>query len=186
MRCANPKPDKLMSDREVRADAILKNLPAEALEDLWRMRHPEEGGQPMTLEAICVEIPRLYQVSCSMGALSNFYKWLRLKRRMEEAKSRSQQVVEELARDGRMSTEELMEAGQMVFASETLDNGNVKAFVQLLKIRNDSKRLEQESRRIALLEKKAALLDEAKTVSDDDALTPEEKAQRMKQIFRMG
>jgi urease gamma subunit len=175
-----------MSDREVRADAILKNLPAEALEDLWRMRHPEEGGQPMTLEAICVEIPRLYQVSCSMGALSNFYKWLRLKRRMEEAKSRSQQVVEELARDGRMSTEELMEAGQMVFASETLDNGNVKAFVQLLKIRNDSKRLEQESRRIALLEKKAELLDQAKTVSDDDALTPEEKAQRMKQIFRMG
>jgi hypothetical protein len=175
-----------MSDREVRADAVLKNLPAEALEDLWRMRHPEEGGQPMTLEAICVEVPRLYNVNCSMGALSNFYKWLRLKRRMEEAKSRSQQVVEELARDGRMSTEELMEAGQMVFASETLDNGNVKAFVQLLKIRNDSKRLEQESRRIALLERKAELLDQAKTVSDDDALTPEEKAQRMKQIFRMG
>lgn len=175
-----------MSDREVRADAVLKNLPAEALEDLWRMRHPEEGGQPMTLEAICVEVPRLYNVNCSMGALSNFYKWLRLKRRMEEAKSRSQQVVEELARDGRMSTEELMEAGQMVFASETLDNGNVKAFVQLLKIRNDSKRLEQESRRIALLERKAELLDQAKTVSDDDALTPEDKAQRMKQIFRMG
>ena len=129
MRCVNLKPNKLMSDREVRADAVLKNLPAEALEDLWRMRHPEEGGQPMTLEAICAEVPRLYNVTCSMGALSNFYKWLRLKRRMEEAKSRSQQVVEELAKDGRMSTEELMEAGQMVFASETLDNGNVKAFV---------------------------------------------------------
>lgn len=174
-----------MQDREVRADAILKNLPAEALEDLWRMRHPEEGGEVMTLEAICVEIPRLYNVSCSMGALSNFYKWLRLKRRMEEAKSRSQQVVEELAREGSMSAEELMEAGQMVFASETLDNGNVKAFVQLLKVRNDSKRLEQESRRIALLERKAELADKAKTVSDDDALTDEEKAQRMKQIFRM-
>lgn len=149
------------------------------------MRHPEEGGEVMTLEAICVEIPRLYNVSCSMGALSNFYKWLRLKRRMEEAKSRSQQVMEELAREGGMSAEELMEAGQMVFASETLDNGNVKAFVQLLKVRNDSKRLEQESRRIVLLERKADLADRAKTVSDDDDLTDEEKAQRMKQIFRM-
>jgi hypothetical protein len=152
-----------MNDREVRADAILKNLPEQALEDLWRMRHPEEGGEVMTLEAICVEIPRLYQVSCSMGALSNFYKWLRLKRRMAEAKSRSQQVVEELAKEGRMSADELMDAGQFVFAHETLDNGNVKAFVQLLKVRNDSKRLEQEARRISLLEKKAARLDKAES-----------------------
>lgn len=152
-----------MSDREIRSDAVLKRLPEQALEDLWRMRNPEEGGEPMTLEAICVEIPKLYGVSCSMGALSNFYKWLRLKRRMEEAKSRSQQVIEELSKEGRMSAEELMEAGQMVFASETLDNGNVKAFVQLLKVRNDSKRLEQESRRIVLLEKKAERLDKAES-----------------------
>lgn len=158
---------------------MLKRLPEQALEDLWRMRNPEEGGEPMTLEAICVEIPKLYGVSCSMGALSNFYKWLRLKRRMAEAKSRSQQVVEELAKEGRMSAEELMEAGQMVFASETLDDGNVKAFVQLLKVRNDSKRLDQESRRIVLLEKKAARMDKAESdiaaIRENKTLTDEEQ-----------
>ena len=72
-----------MSDKEIRADAKLKNLPAQALEDLWLMRNPGEDGEKLTLEAITVAIPGLYGFSCSLSSVSEFFKWLRLKRRRQ-------------------------------------------------------------------------------------------------------
>ena len=168
-----------MFEREVRSDAILKNLPEQALEDLWRLRHPEEGGKPMSLEEICVELPNMFGVKCGVPTLSNFYKWLRMKRRLDDAKSRSQQVVEQIAKSGAMSPEELLEAGQFVFASETMDDGNVKGFVSLLKERNVAKRLAQDERRITLLEKKAAKLDKAEAeiaaIKGNNAMTDDEQ-----------
>lgn len=174
-----------MSDREIRSDAVLKRLPEQALEDLWRMRNPEEGGEPMTLEAICVEIPKLYGVSCSMGALSNFYKWLRFKRRMESGKALAEQVAREMQTSG-MTVEQAHESAQYVFAQRTLDTDDPKLFIQLMKLKLQEDKIKNDSRRIEILERKAALADKAKNVSDDDALTDEEKAQRIKQIFRMG
>jgi len=44
----------------------------------------------------------------------------------------------------------------------------------------------RDDRKVALLEKKAAQADAAKGVSDDDKLSPEEKALRLKSIFGMG
>lgn len=152
-----------MQDREVRADAILKNLPEQALEDLWRMRYPEEeDGEKMTLEAICVEIPRLYNVSCSMGALSNFYKWLRFKRRMDSGKRLAQQVAEEMLDSG-MSVEKIHETAQYAFTHRTLDTDDPKLFIQFAKLQLEAEKVRNESRRIDLLEKKAERLDKAES-----------------------
>ena len=67
-----------MSDKEIRADAKLKNLPAEAHEELWRFRNPEEGGEKLTLDAIAVEVPLRYGFPVAVSTLSEFYRWLRL------------------------------------------------------------------------------------------------------------
>ena len=175
-----------MSDREIRSDAVLKRLPEQALEDLWRMRNPEEGGEPMTLEAICVEIPKLYNVSCSMGALSNFYKWLRFKRRMDSGRRITDQVMDQMRDDPTMTLERMNAAAHYVFTHTTLDEADPKTYIALMKLKLEEDKVKLDSRRIELLERKASLADKAKDVSDDDELSDEEKAQRIKQIFRMG
>jgi len=137
-----------MSDKEIRADAKLKNLPAEALEDLWLMRNPGEDGEKLTLEAIAVEVPLRFGFTCSVSSLSEFYKWLRLKKRMEAAQERALQTRLELAKDPSMTPEDLERAAQMVFTAETLEDGNVKGYVALAKLRLASSKQQIEREKI--------------------------------------
>jgi hypothetical protein len=145
-----------MSDKEIRADAKLKNLPAEALEELWLMRNPGEDGEKLTLEAIAVEVPLRFGFTCSVSSLSEFYKWLRLKKRMEGAQARAIQARLELARDPSMTPEDLDRAAQTIFTAETLEEGNVKGYVALAKLGLQRRALDHDARKLALLEEKAA------------------------------
>ena len=149
-----------MSDKEIRADAKLKNLPEDSLEELWRFRYPEEGGEKMTLEAIAVEVPLRYGFTVSLSTLSEFYSWLRLKKRMDAAADRAQQAKLELAKDPDMSPEDLERVGQVIFTNEALEAGNVKAYAQLVRLGLQRKALEIDARKLKLLEKKASRLDE--------------------------
>jgi len=175
-----------MSDKEIRADAKLKNLPAEALEELWRFRNPEEGGEKMTLEAIAVEVPLRFGFTCSLSSLSEFYKWLRMKRRMDSAAERAEQARLELAKDPSITPEDIERVAQTVFTAETLEAGNVKGYVALAKLRLQSRALDHDARRLAVLEAKAAKADEATGVANNGKLTEAEKAAELKRIFRMG
>ena len=166
------------NDKEIRSDAKLKNLPPQALEDLWRFRNPEEDGEKLTLEAIAVEIPLRYGFTCSLSSLSEFYKWLRLKRRMDSAAERASQARIQLASDPAMSPEMLARVGQMVFTAETIEDGNVKAYVELVKLQLQARALEINARKLKLLEDTAkeakaritALTNAAKSTG---GLTPE-------------
>lgn len=145
-----------MEDKEIRADAKLKNLPPEALEDLWLMRNPGEDGEKLTMEAIAAALPGLYGFSCSLSSLSEFYKWLRLKKRMEAATLRAEQARSALAMDPSMTPADLSRIGQMVFTCETIEAGNVKAYVELVKLQLQAKKQEMEGRKLKLLEDNAA------------------------------
>lgn len=164
-------------EKQPRMDAKLKNLPEDALEVLWRFRNPEEGGEKLSYEAILGEIPLRFGFTSSLGALSEFYSWLRLKRRMEAAAERAEQVKIELARDGSLCAEDLERVAQTVFTAESLEGGNVKAFVALAKLRIAQKQVDHDSRRLAMLEAKERRLDEmeakAKELKAGGGLTPE-------------
>ena len=189
-----------MREKLTRADAKLQNLPEEALADLWRFRHPEQGGEPMTLEAICVEIPKLYGFSVALSTLSGFYTWLTVKRRLDARASLADQLKLELARNPEVSEEQIRKAGQRLFMAEGILEKDAKVFAEMVKIGQNETRLKQndqkiglqkqvvqmDERKLAILEKKAAQADAANTVTHDAALTAEEKAARLKQIFRMG
>lgn len=172
-----------MSDKEIRADAKLKNLPPEALEELWLMRNPGEDGQKLTLEAIAVEIPLRHGFTVSVSSLSEFYKWLRLKKRMEAATLRAEQARLSLASDPNMTPADLARVGQMVFTAETIEDGNVKAYVELVKLQLQAAKQEIELRKLKMLEAKAAQADEAKGVLQTK-LSPEEQNRRLREILK--
>jgi hypothetical protein len=120
-----------MNKKEIRADAKLQNLAEEELDFLWRLRYPEKGGKKMTLEAICLQVPLRYSFSISLSSLSNFYKWLRLKRRIDAADATAQQFRQELARNPEIAEEDLDAMAAKVFKCEFLQEGNARGYLSV-------------------------------------------------------
>lgn len=169
-------------DKEVRSDAKLKNLPPEVRETLWRYRYPEEDGEKLPMVAILAALQREHGITSSLASLSEFYSWQRLQKRMETARARAEQAKLELMRTSDLSPEDIERVGQCVFTSETVEAGNVKAFVQLAKLRLASRSLELDARRLAILEAKAAQADKATEVLSQK-ISPEEQIKRLRAIL---
>jgi len=145
---------------EIKSNAKLKNLPPAALEDMWRFRHPEEGGKKLSYEEILVALPGMYGFSSSLGALSEFYSWLTLKRRIDSAAERAAQVRLELAKDSSITPDDVERIAQTVFTCETMESGDVKSFVALATLRLNQQRVNQDERKLRIIEAKAARMDE--------------------------
>jgi hypothetical protein len=160
-------------DKDPRADAKLKGLPEEELDILWGFRNPEKGIKRLTFSRIRVEIPIRYGVTVSSSTLSEFYVWLKLKRRFQERTRRIDQIKLEMAKDPGISAEQVEKTGQVLFMTEGIVAQDPKVFANMVKIGQGRTKLEQnqhrlkqtdeslamESRRVALLEKKALRLD---------------------------
>lgn len=175
------------NDKKPRADSKLKNLPDHIQEGFWLLLHPTDVSvKPYTLEDLGGEIYDRHQISVAVSTVSEWQSWYALKRRLESAAERASQARLALAKDPGMSPEMLARVGQMVFTAETIEDGNVKAYVELVKLQLQARALEINARKLVMLEAKAAKADEAAGVANDGKLTEEEKAAKLKQIFRMG
>jgi hypothetical protein len=152
-----------MQDKEIRADAKLKNLSADVLDELWRLRNPEEDGEKLTLEAVLVHIKNEYGMEVSLSTISEFYKWLRFKRRMDSGKLRAEQVMEQMIKDPSMTLESIHDAAQYAFTHATLDEDDPKTYIALAKLRLEAAKVKNDERKIQLLEAKAARLDKAES-----------------------
>jgi hypothetical protein len=174
-------------------------------EEMWRFRHPEEGGEKLTLEAILVEVPLRYGITVgSLDTLSRFYRWLKLKRDFAAKRDAITQIKEEMAKDPSIAPEQIERAGRVMFLADSYVEKNAKVFASMMKIGQTDKSLdqrdkqlrqrdreisqreklvEQAERRVRLLEAKAAKADEASKVMGDGSLSEEERAARMKEIF---
>lgn len=184
-------------DKEPRADAKLQNLPQEELDVMWRFRNPEKGGERMTLEAIAVEVPLRYGFTISLSSLSQFYRWLKLKRRFAVRTDTIEQIKLELAKDPNISAEQVEKAGQVLFMTEGIVEKDARVFANMVKIGQARVKLEQnevklglskevvelDKRRLALLEAKATKADQAAEVTRNGTMSAEEKQARMKEIF---
>lgn len=171
--------------KKPRADSKLKNLPSEDQELFWRMLNPEDSETPAsTLADLGAFIMARYDFeTLSLSTLSEWCSWYGLKRRMENARSRAEQTRMELLKDGSLTPEDIERVAQTVFTSETLESGNVKAFVALAKLRLDSRKVELDERRVKVLEEKAKQADEAKKVLTQN-LKPEEQNARLREILK--
>ena len=134
-----------MEDREVRADAKLKNLQPEDLDLLWEFRNPGPGGKKLTFSKIRVEIPLRWGFSVSQSTLSDFYVWLRLKRQWNRAAATAEQARIEMAKDADFSDDQLDRFYERVLKAEATETGNAKNYVALGKLQLT--RLKQEIER---------------------------------------
>lgn len=153
---------------EIKSNAKLKNLQPEDLETMWSLRHPEEeGGKVFSYTEILAELPRLLGFSSSLGALSEFYSWLTLKRRIESAAERASQVRLELAKDSTITPDDVERIAQTIFTSETMESGDIKSFVALATLRLNRQRVDQDERRLILIEAKAKRMDELEAMAKE-------------------
>ena len=122
--------------KQPRADAKLKNLPEEAQEALWRLRHPSEGEErkPMTMEELQCEVPLRHGFTISLGSLSEWHNWYGLKLGINNAVARAEQLRAEMAQSGSFTAEQIERAGQVYFMSQAVGDGDPKTFFLMAKI----------------------------------------------------
>ena len=198
----------MKKDRKPRADSKLKNLPPAEQEGLWELMHPSAPDtRAWSLDEVGADIASRLGFSVALSTLSEWHSWYSLERRMRSARERANQTALQLATNKDFTPEAIDRAAQTVFTSEMLEEGNVTGYVALARLgleravlkQNEAKlqqneaRLEisrkalgHDARRLALLEKKAAQADQASAITNNDALTEEDKAARIRQLFRMG
>ncbi len=150
-------------------------------EEMWRFRHPEEGGEKLTLEAILVECPLRYGITVgSLDTLSRFYRWLKVKREAREKRDAIYAIKEELSKDPEISEEELERKQRIMFLTDSWVQKDPKVFEAMVRLRQGDKSLaqrdkqlrqrdkeitqreklvQQSERKLAMLEAKAARLD---------------------------
>lgn len=164
-----------------RADSKLKTLPFAQQEQVFAL------CQTMSYAAVRSAVQQKFGLDTSEAALSAFYRWYPTARRLEDAAGTAdevRQILKELP-GLNLSDEQVSRAAQAAFEAQCLKSGDVESFIGLRKLRQKDRDQEQTDRRIALLEKKAALADAAEGVVHDQALTEEQKAARLREIFRM-
>lgn len=166
---------------QVKSNAKLKNLPPDALEEMWLLRHPEEPeGKVYSYTEILAMLPDLYQFTSSMGALSEFYSWLELKRSMDNAIARAEQAqLEFAAQHPDASPETLQGVGQMVFTSRALASNDLKGFVMLMDVweRRQERLMKQDmwADKKEVARRKRETEEKIKEINSDQTLTPEQQ-----------
>ena len=166
-----------------RSDSLHATLSSSQCEELTRLLCDGAAYREVLewLDAEC-------HVKSSLGAISNFYRKHvvpLLEERRQFAAAQAEAILSTAGEvDWDAATSERLK--QIAFRELNREGADVESVKTLMTLMLKGVQVRNEGRRIDLLERKANMADQAKAVSDDDALTPEEKAQRMKQIFRMG
>lgn len=167
-----------------RPDAKLLNLPEEAQAQIAELLL---AGTPY--HAALKVIEEQFGVKSSMGALSNFWSKVcepaLLARRRRAVSTADEVATEAAATPGRFDAATIDALKQRAFELSIQPGVNPKdvknIFALVLKARDQ----DLTERRVKLLEQKAAQADAAAGVMNNAALSEEQKAARMKEIFRM-
>lgn len=119
---------------DTRADAKLRDLPKADLLFLWSCRNPAPGEKRITFSRIRAEILPRYGTTMSGSTLSDFYAWLKVWKRWQDATDFAQQARMELAKDPLVSDEELDRFSDRVMKAEVAVNKDVKGYVAIRKL----------------------------------------------------
>lgn len=132
-----------------------------------------------------------FGVRTSITALRRFYSSFAAPWQYSQAKDEAEAFGQLL--EGNFDEATIKKAKQLAFSALTDRTPDLKTAKTLLKIVGDSakvdiakERLSLDERKVTLLEAKAALADKAKGISDNEELTPEQKAAQLRSLFGMG
>lgn len=192
-------------DREINSNAKILSLPGSVLDELWRMRYPEEGGTKFAFDAILVWLQSEHGVESSMAGLSYALKRMRLERRWDGYAASAERAKALRATQNPKETLADLEAfGTSVFISEAIEDEDRANFVKLRSLTQKDtelaikqtesaqkdrllaqkdKIIAQNERRLRILEKKAKKQADAeaalKGIQKDTKLTPEQQREAM-------
>jgi hypothetical protein len=156
----------------------------------------EQLAEWLTLQNVTYEdalelVEQQFGVKTSVTGLRRFYASFAVPWEYSRATGDAEQFGEMM--EGKFDAATIKRAKQLAFCMLTDKTPNVSAAKTLLKIVGDTakqqiaeKRLALDERKVTLLEAKAALADKAKGISDNDELTPEQKAAQLRALFGMG
>lgn len=146
--------------------------------------------QNLTYEDALELVAQQFGVKSSVDALRRFYASFAVPWQYSQASGDAEAFGDLM--EGKFDEATIKRAKQLAFVMLTEKTPNVSAAKTLLKIVGDSaklalaeKKVALDERKVTLLEAKAALADKAKGISDNEALTPEQKAAQLRALFGM-
>lgn len=172
--------------KKTRPEAKIKTLPEEVQGALWEHVTTATDGRerPMTYEEAREWLRDAHGVTTSSAALSYWRGWYGLRRRTERAQARAREAtLEWAAQHSDTTTTDLERLGQLVFTAESIEGGDIRAYVDLMRLRLKSEAQDLDARRLAILEDKARQADAARDVLQS-TLTPAQQAARLREILK--
>lgn len=179
-----------------RADAVLKNLSKERQHEIW-LRRTEGPEAERSLAALCQWL-REDGIKATPRMLSEFLSWYGARQDLQETGDLLE-TFEEFTRKRNpdWSAEKVRDVAVQFFMAHTAAKRDVNKFVSIAtldqnerfgrtKAKLDERKVSVAEGRLALLKQKAAQADQAKGILGDQALTEDQKRQRMLQLFGMG
>lgn len=173
----------MATNRKPHPSAKLKNLSAARKETLWLWLTEGEGDAPPLGYAEAVaRVSEEWNVKTSVTAMGEFYSWYGVRVKVETARLRSEQVREELARDGRLDPEALDTVAEAMFLADAMDRGDFKQYILIAKLLERKRARKLDGRRVTVMERK---LEELRKAAEDPDATDAEKAAKMREIFNL-
>ncbi|MDR1281017.1 MAG: DUF3486 family protein [Opitutaceae bacterium] len=176
--------------KKPRADSKLKSLPPHQQEQLRRWLLEENVSYEDARERVHMD----FGIRVSKGAIHNYYATCRSLEERDHAREFAEAICAKAGEDGAdFDKATLRLVREKAFVLARLEGAeSVNEFAILAKVLGDSEKIRMKQRevalaerRVALLEKKAAQADQTTGVLGNQTLTEEEKAARIRQIFRM-
>lgn len=167
----------MSTEKKPRADSVLKTLPPDrqaAIAEYLREHSLKDTRQWLAADGL----------KTSEAALSGFLSWFALQARLQRNGSTVAQVLADLKQeDPSLNDEQLDRAGQRFFTALAISEEDSLAWKRAQDIKVKNQALVLLERRIKLLEAKATQADETDKVLKDAELSPEQRAQRIKEIY---
>jgi hypothetical protein len=144
----------------------------------------------LTYEEAQKRVLENFGVSTTRSALCRFYARFAAPWKYTQAAGEAESFAELM--EGKYDEATIKRTKQLAFEALVSPQPDVKSAKALLKIVGDSakltlqqQKLQLDSRKVAILEAKASLADQATKIANDQQLTEEEQAARMRALFRM-
>lgn len=176
----------------------LKLLAPDKQEVIWGWRSEMVDGAPLTNAAIRNRLTKQYHIRLSRdGQLSEFWRWFSDQQELEQSNDLIEQFQEfTRTKNPDWSADKVRQTGIEFFMAHTVARKDANKFASIVsldqnerfgktKAAQKDRQLDQQDRKIKLLEKKAEAYDQAKGVMGDQALTEEQRAARMRELFGM-
>lgn len=172
---------KLAIDRKVPPRSRLKTMTAASQEDLalYLSNH--------TLAEASEYLQQHYKtgrVGTSAACISRWFAWYRRVQRFETNSATIEALIElDKRKDPSLTEQALFERGQRMFSAMAIDQEDADAWQKIQILRLKAAESKRDERKLVILEKRAAQAEAAEAAVRDVNLTPEQKQERIRQIF---